>query len=181
MDAASTFSSPFLLAVQKIDTLLHPSPTQDGTKGNPPAILEHPETHHLPWVDKATNDFVQEWYPHTVDWERLYGKQPATAAAAAATAAAAPRKSARQASRPTKAKTPWRALMRRKAAACGEDSDSDESSRSSEAVRHRTVGDVDVQVFRNVLPRAAINLLMKGEQHSMKAIKSSSSRWVWGG
>jgi hypothetical protein len=170
--------------VQKIDALLQTPPTQDGTEGIPPANLEHPDTHHLPRADKATNDFVQEWYPHTVDWERLYGKQPATAAAAAAAAAAAPRKSARQASRPTRAKKPWRALMRRKATACGEDSDSDStssSSSSSEAVRHRTVGAVDVQVFRNVLPRAAINLLMKGEQHSVKAIESSSRRWVWGG
>jgi hypothetical protein len=80
-----------------------------------------------------------------------------------------------------KVKKPWRALMRRKAAACGEDSDSDDGSSSSEVVRHRTVGEVEVQVYRNVLPRAAINLLMKGEQLVMKGTESSSSRWVSGG
>jgi len=69
--------------------------------------------------------------------------------------------------------------MRHKIAACSEDTDSDDGiSSSSSEVRHRTVGEVEVQVYRKVLPRAAINLLMKGEQPLAKNTNSSISRCV---
>ncbi|GAB5032707.1 Hypothetical protein NocV09_01001540 [Nannochloropsis oceanica] len=71
---------------------------------------------------------------------------------------------------------PWWTQMRHKIAACSEDTDSDDGiSSSSSEVRHRTVGEVEVQVYRKVLPRAAINLLMKGEQPLAKNTNSSIS------
>lgn len=113
--------------------------------------------------------------------------------AAVAAAAAGVRRSNRQALRPAKVKRPWRALMKgaariaaEKEAGDGEEEEDDEKQRKKiededeeedemEEVRHRTVGEVEVQVFRNILPRSAIDLIMKGEEHAVRKNLTTSS------
>lgn len=166
----------------------------------PPATADTPHTPAAPPAPRLTervpDRLLQQWRPAKPQWVKrehrdarryhAYVKQQQEKAAAAAALALAggghARRSVRQAERPL-AKKPWRALMK----GAREDSDNDGGEKEDDdaassapstdvAVRHRTVGEIKVQVFSKVLSKAAINVLMKGEPQG-----STTSRNPWPG
>jgi hypothetical protein len=86
------------------------------------------------------------------------------------------RRSSRQASRASDARKPWHALMKRSRRSTTSISKHDEDKRvvcPGSLTRHRTTGEVEVQVFRRVLSRDTVDLLLKGELFSSAAPISS--------